>query len=55
MHSPIKTAENHKLCIEWLNTISKQTKPFLKKEHDAGTAFLIQSHYLNERKNGRNF
>jgi hypothetical protein len=37
---PIKTAENHKLCIERFNAISKQTKAFfLNKEHGASTAF----------------
>jgi hypothetical protein len=43
INSPIKTAENHKLCIERLNILAnlKKKKTFLNKQYDACTAFGI--------------
>jgi hypothetical protein len=41
MHSPVKTAEYHKLCVERLNISANlnKKKTFLKKKYDASTSF----------------
>jgi hypothetical protein len=52
IHFPIKTTENHKLCIERINILANLKRAFLNKQYDASTAFGIRTQYLNKRKNG---